>query len=751
VDAVKEQPDYTVVELAKKRYEQAQEFYSPSRQLSDNDIRFVMGDSDNGYQWPDYVRNSQEFRSGQSCKLTVNLTAQHCNQVTNNIRMNRPQGRVMPVDNNADKQAADILGGLTRSIQSYSNADDAHDNAMEYSVWGGEGYWRITLEYEADNSFREIIKICPVADYRSVFIDTTAKLPDKSDAEWGFIVETISKARFKRDYPDRDIDNWDHDGTWVKDDEVLIAEYFHCDYVGDVLIEYADGSTGFKSENKDVPVRRKRPVMRKKWNWCILGGGEDKPLKEREWPGSYLPIVGTFGKQYTLDGETIYKGIVRDIKDGARMVNYSFSAAVETIALQTKVPFIGSAEVFVGHEQEWAQANNSHKVYLPINEFDLEGNRLTMPQRVQPSVLPSAQIEMLHLATEQMRGASGQSNANFGIKSEASSGIGIQRLKAQGEVATFHYPDNLSRALRYEMQILIDLIPKVMDEAQIITVLGLDGKEEKVALAPDMPGAYREANPGNALGIKHIFNPNVGKYDVAITTGASYQTQRQEMADVMTNLLAKNPPLMQTIGDIYMRSLDFPGSEEIARRIEKTIPPELLDAPEGEPVIQQQMQQMQQQMQQQIEEMDAALQQSGQQIQEMEQELQQKDADIMQAQSKAITSDIQAKEAKSLLNIAKAERSLMMQQAKTVKTVGGELINETGATDDDDDGDCKNPQLDELIWKTEENSEAQLKMMEILATRQAAMVEKLALPSKSVVKIDKSPEGGYVGTKTEER
>jgi len=46
-----------------------------------------------------------------------------------------------------------------------------------------------------------------------------------------------------------------------------------------------------------------------------------------------------------------------------------------------------------------------------------------------------------------MRAASGQQNANFGIKSEAQSGIGIQRLKAQGEIATFHFPDNLARSL----------------------------------------------------------------------------------------------------------------------------------------------------------------------------------------------------------------------------------------------------------------------------------------------------------------
>ena len=44
----------------------------------------------------------------------------------------------------------------------------------------------------------------------------------------------------------------------------------------------------------------------------------------------------------------------------------------------------------------------------------------------------------------------------------------------------------------------------------------------------------------------------MGRYDVVIDTGPSYQTQRQEAAAALTELATRNPQLMQMAGDIIM-------------------------------------------------------------------------------------------------------------------------------------------------------------------------------------------------------
>jgi len=237
-----------IVEEAKARFERAKSFYGPQRVLAEADTRFALGDSDNGWQWPDTI--ARERVTGQRVMLTINTTAQHCNQVINEIRRNRPSCKVSPVDGGADKKTADILGGLIRNIQASSNADDAHDVAAEHATMGGEGYWRVITEYENETSFDQAICIKAIQNPNRVYIDPDAQEMDKSDAEWGFIFEDQSKESFKREHPEIDPSSWiDDKRGWFDDKTFVKAEYFYCTYKKDKLVLQLDGSTVLKSEN----------------------------------------------------------------------------------------------------------------------------------------------------------------------------------------------------------------------------------------------------------------------------------------------------------------------------------------------------------------------------------------------------------------------------------------------------------------------------------------------------------------------
>ena len=99
--------------------------------------------------------------------------------------------------------------------------------------------------------------------------------------------------------------------------------------------------------------------------------------------------------------------------------------------------------------------------------------------------------------------------------------------------------------------------------------------------------------------IEKIYNPSVGKYDVAVTTGPSYMTKRQEAMDAMGQILQANPNLWQVAGDLFVKNMDWPGAQEIAQRLQKMIDPKLL-ADEEDPALQaanQQMEVMAQEMQ----------------------------------------------------------------------------------------------------------------------------------------------------------
>ena len=127
----------SIVEEARKRFAKAKDYYAQSRALAVEDTKFVMGDSDNGYQWPVAIAKGRQV--DQRVCLTVNMTAQHCNQIINYIRQYRPAVKVLPADDGADKETANILGGLIRNIQVASSADEAHDTAAEHSVTAAKG------------------------------------------------------------------------------------------------------------------------------------------------------------------------------------------------------------------------------------------------------------------------------------------------------------------------------------------------------------------------------------------------------------------------------------------------------------------------------------------------------------------------------------------------------------------------------------------------------------------------------------
>src|SRR5512135_1711028 len=204
-----EQDDEIVVE-AKERYELAKTAYSASRSQSIEDTKFYLGDSDNGWQWPQNIALQRSTIERRPC-LTINITAQHVNQIVNTIRENPPTGKVLPVDDNSDVKTAEILSDVIRNVQATSNGDDIHNIAVEHAIAGGEGYWRIVTEYESESSFDQVIRIKPILDPGMVFLDPFYKELDKSDREWGFVFEDLTKEECKRRWPDIDVSSWVED------------------------------------------------------------------------------------------------------------------------------------------------------------------------------------------------------------------------------------------------------------------------------------------------------------------------------------------------------------------------------------------------------------------------------------------------------------------------------------------------------------------------------------------------------------
>lgn len=625
-----------IIARALKRFELAQAAESKNREYAMDDLRFRIGE-----QWPEDIKRERE-NDGQAC-LTINKIPSFVRQIVNEMRQMRPAIKVRGVDSVSDPETAEIMNGLIRAIESDSSADSAYDYAGEYAVTCGFGYWRILTEYEHENTFDQVIKIVRIRDQFSAYLDPGATAQDKSDAKWGFVVESMSREDFKVAYPNAaDIKSWDFTITsanhsWLGEDDIRVAEYWEVEEESKTLYQLFDGSVTTElpdgmSEDAEIidpmsgmvlgpMVVNTRSTIERKVMQYILTAGE--VLEVNEWPGKYIPIVEVTGEELIVDGDVERRGMVRDMQDPQRMYNYARSQSVDRISLAPKAPFVGAEGMF--KDPNWSRANSANLAYLSYKPIPGE----PPPQRQPAPDASSALIAEVQTTAQELKDVAGIYNAGLGDRSNEIAGVAIDSRKLESDVGTFHYLDNLAKAIRYTGKILVDLIPKIYSTPRAVRILALDGEDSEVQV--NQP--YMDRKTGKM----HEYNLNAGRYDVSVDVGPSYTTQRQEAAASMLEVMKSFPEAARLIGDLVAKSMDWPEADEVSKRLKLLLPPEILA--EEFPVIKQLQQQMQVQGQQ-AQQMIEALQQ---QIVALSQELQNRQQDnqikLMDVQRKSVADE----------------------------------------------------------------------------------------------------------------
>ena len=586
--------------------------YSESRDSELDDLRFMAGSPDNKWQWPSDVLATRGSVQGQTINarpcLTINKLPQHVRQVTNMQRQNRPTGKVIPADDNADVRLAEIFDGIVRHIEYISDADVAYDTACENQVTYGEGYIRLITEYCDPDSFDQDIKIMRVRNSFSVYMDPTIQDPCGSDAKWCLITEDLLKEDYERMFPDASpVSSIQSQGIgdqlisqWLAEDTIRIAEYFYTEDERVKLNLYPNNQTAFDDTPEDRAFRmmfgkplRSRDSNRKRVKWVKTNGYE--VLEEQEWAGKWIPVVRVVGNEFEVEGRMYLSGLVRNAKDAQRMYNYWVSQETEMLALAPKAPFIGYGGQFEGYEYQWKTANTNNWPYLEVNPdvTDGQGNILPLPQRAQPPLAQTGLIQAKMGASDDIKSTTGQYDSSLGATSNERSGRAIMARERQADTGTYHYVDNLARAVRYVTRQLVDIIPKIYDTQRIARIIGVDGSADMVKIDPMQEEAVREVRDENDIVIEKIYNPTVGKYDVVVSTGPGYLTQRQEAMDAMSQILQGNPSLWAVAGDLFVKNMDWPGAQEMAERLKKSIDPNLLAETDEDPALQAANQQIQ--------------------------------------------------------------------------------------------------------------------------------------------------------------
>ena len=610
--------DHDKMATMRSRLQMAQAAYSDSREDELDDLRFMAGSPDNQWQWPADVLATRGSVQGQTINarpcLTINKLPQHVRQVTNEQRQNRPSGKVIPADDNADVQVAEIFNGVVRHIEYMSDADVAYDTACDNQVTYGEGYIRLLTEYCNEETFDQDIRIARVRNAFSVYMDPTIQDPCGADAEWCFVTEDILISDYERMFPDaapistlmsQGVGN-ESMAQWLAEDTIRIAEYFYKAYEKATLNLYPDNQTAFKGTPQDATLQamfgkpiRSREVDRQKVMWMKTNGFDI--LDEREWPGKWIPVVRVVGNEWEVEGKLYISGLVRNAKDAQRMYNYWTSQEAEMLALAPKAPFIGYGGQFEGYEMQWKTANTTNWPYLEVNPdvTDGAGAVLPLPQRAAPPLPQTGLIQAKMGAGEDIKATTGQYDASLGQQGNERSAKAIVAREKQGDVGTYHYVDNLARAIRHITRQIVDLIPKIYDTQRIARIIGVDGDVDMVKFNPTQKEPVKEIRDELGGLIEKVYNPGVGTYDVMVTTGPGYMTKRQEALDAMSQILQSNPALWSVAGDLFIKNMDWPGAQEMAERFKKILDPKVLSDGDQSPEMmaaQQQLEAMTQEL-----------------------------------------------------------------------------------------------------------------------------------------------------------
>ena len=487
-------------------------------------------------------------------RLEVNKIALAVQRIFSEYRNNRITVNFISKDGSKNRNLADICDKLYRADEQDSCAEEAYDNAFEEGVAGGFGAWRLRAEYEdeedPDNEYQRI-RIEPIFDAdSSVFFDLNAKRQDKSDARHCFVLTSMTRASYMREWND-DPATWpkivhQSEFDWQTPDVVYIAEFYRVENVRETLhiFEAIDGTEEKYLESElDDETRatleavgtievRQRKITRKRVHKYIMSGG--RVLEDVGFlAGKYIPIVPFYGKRWFIDNVERCSGHVRTAKDAQRLKNMQLSKLAEISALSSIEKPIMTPEQVAGHQVMWSEDNIKNYPYLLINPVTgPDGNtQVGGPVAYTKSAsVPPALAGLLQITEQDIRDLLGNQEQGDKIVSNIS-GKALETVQQRLDMQSYIYLSNMAKAIRRCGEIWLSMAKELyIEPKRKMKGLGLQNTVESIELMKPMIDEQGE--------LRYEGDLSTADFDVSVDVGPSFRSQREAIVQSLTNLAA---------------------------------------------------------------------------------------------------------------------------------------------------------------------------------------------------------------------
>jgi hypothetical protein len=555
--------------------------WEENRRMHTEDLNFIYNSEAMG-QWDPVVLQN---RRGKPC-YTFNRCLQPVNLVVADMRQTTPAGKVRPASDGASEPVAEIFGGLCRSIEQCSRAENTYQEQFKYAVAGGFGAWRIMPTYmndDGDGAFDQVLRIINIANPQTVIWDPQCADACAGDANRCIVAERIADEVYEQLYRDGDGVSFtvsrDSYG-WFTDKEVRIAEYFERVPREKKIAKMTDGSVqdydsdlraqeahfdehGITNESHGVTRiatdKNGKKMIRSTTVWQVMWVKVDGS-NILEGPYYYnwkrIPVVRCPGRYVNIEGRKKFQSLVRHAKDAQRSYNSRASDMIERSALLPKAPYLVTETMIKGYENEWNQANVQSRPYLPYNVDPKAAE--TMPHRMEPLDLPQGAMALAQMSIQDIQATIGYFDPAMGNAEEMNrvSGKALVHHTARSDLGSYEFISGFQQAIQLTWEMLIDMIPQTMDSERVERIIGHDGMEKMVTINQTHPGTGDIINDLSA-----------GSYDVEVTIGPSFQSARQEALDTLIAFSEALPNTAPMISDLVAKNIDTPDSQEMARRL----------------------------------------------------------------------------------------------------------------------------------------------------------------------------------------
>ena len=465
----------------------------------------------------------------------------------------------------ATPKMAEIRNGIIRNIERYSKAQNIYNRAIRRAVKTGFDCWRVKTRWKKGEFVQEpYIEYIPNSLDR-VWFDKDSVEQDASDAKGCWILTEMSEEKFKSDWPKANVATLGSDRQiseyWYKPNLITVGEYLWCEkeYYSICLLKNGmvvdESNPNYELMKEEYGVQRERKETKEKWYSRYFTAGEwldDAMALSFE----TCPVVPVYGNYDYSDGKRIYRGVVERLMDPQRVLNYSKSRAVEEGALQPSKKYWMSRKMAgdAKNQQKLSKLNTSTD---PVAFFEPD-ERLPgyIPQQSGANEINPHLTQLAADMANDIESIAGKYGVSLGKNEGLQSGVALGLQDAQASLGDIKWENALSVSIQRTADLLLEVIPKVMDVSAKVVTLSEDGKttslEEINTYSVEQRGMANDMSKGN--------------YSCVVDITEGYNSRQKETVKGLLEVAAVKPEILDVGADIFMSNINSPGMDKMAER-----------------------------------------------------------------------------------------------------------------------------------------------------------------------------------------